>query len=47
MALIGSITALVSALLGFLASFILEKNRRKQSRIDAIFEKRMKIFEQL
>ena len=42
--IIGSITALVSAILGFLASFILEKNRRKQSRIDAILEKRMKVY---
>ena len=42
--IIGSITALVSALLGFWVSFLIEKKRRKQSRIDAILEKRMKVY---
>jgi hypothetical protein len=42
--IIGSITTLVSALLGFWAAFLTEKKRQKQSRIDEIFEKRMKVY---
>jgi len=42
--IIGSVISLVSVLLGYWLAFLREKNRKTQSRIDAILEKRMKVY---
>jgi len=42
--IIGSVTSLVSVLLGSWLAFLWEKYRKTQSRIDAILEKRMKVY---